>query len=92
VSYRLSQYPIVREDTVVDERWRITVDQGACQGTGLCSSVASKFFELRGGRSEPIESEVDAHEDVIDAAEGCPVEAILVVSAGDGRVIAPEPY
>jgi ferredoxin len=76
----------------VDERWRITVDQNVCQGTGLCSSVAPKHFELRSGLSHPIDPEVEPHDDVIDAAEGCPVEAILVVSASDDRVIAPEPY
>jgi ferredoxin len=76
----------------VDERWRISVDQNVCQGTGLCSSVASEYFELRSGHSHPINPEVDPHDDVIDAAEGCPVEAILVVSTEDDRVVAPEPY
>jgi ferredoxin len=77
---------------VSDERWRISVDQDVCQGTGLCASVAAKFFELRDGYSEPIEDEVEPDEDVVDAAEGCPVEAIRVVSLADGRVVAPEPY
>ncbi len=76
----------------MDERWRISVDQNVCQGTGLCSSVASRYFELRSGLSHPIEPEVDPHDDVIDAAEGCPVEAILVTSTADDRVVAPEPY
>ena len=82
----------MREGRAVDERWRISVDENVCQATGLCSSVASKFFELRGGHSEPIEEVVAPDDDVIDAAEGCPVEAILVVSNDDGRVVAPEPY
>ena len=76
----------------MDERWRISVDQNLCQGTGLCSSVAPKNFELRSGHSYPIEVEVDPHDDVVDAAEGCPVEAILVKSTVDDRVVAPEPY
>lgn len=76
----------------MDERWRISVDQNVCQGTGLCSSVASRYFELRSGYSHPIKPEVEPDDDVIDAAEGCPVEAILVVSTSDDRVVAPEPY
>ena len=76
----------------MDERWRISVDQNVCQGTGLCSSVASRYFELRSGRSHPINPEVDPDDDVTDAAEGCPVEAILVKSTKDDRVVAPEPY
>lgn len=75
-----------------DERWRISVDRDVCQGTGMCTSMAAKHFQLVGGHSSPIEEEVDADDDVVDAAESCPVEAILVTAAGDGRVIAPEPY
>jgi ferredoxin len=75
-----------------DERWRITVNRDVCQGTGMCTSMARKHFQLTGGHSEPIESEIDPDDDVVDAAESCPVEAILVVAADDGRVIAPEPY
>jgi ferredoxin len=77
---------------VSDERWRISVDENVCQATGMCTSVAGRYFELRGGHSVPTEGEVDPDEDVIDAAEGCPVEAIRVVSVADGRVVAPEPY
>jgi ferredoxin len=76
---------------VSDERWRISVDESVCQATGMCTSVAGRYFQLRGGHSVPTEHEVDPDEDVIDAAEGCPVEAIRVV-ASDGRVVAPEPY
>lgn len=75
-----------------DERWRISVNRDVCQGTGMCTSMASKHFRLTGGHSEPIEPEVDPDDDVVDAAESCPVEAILVTAADDGRVIAPEPY
>ena len=75
-----------------EERWRLSVDRDTCQATGMCNSVAGRYFELRGGHSVPLADEIDPDEDVIDAAEGCPVEAILVASAKDGRVIAPEPY
>jgi ferredoxin len=79
-------------DTVADERWRISVNRDVCQGTGMCTSMAPNHFQLSGGHSSPIESEIDPEDDVVDAAESCPVEAILVVAADDGRVIAPEPY
>jgi ferredoxin len=58
----------------------------------LSWTSASKHFELRSGHSYPIEPEIEPSDDVIDAAEGCPVEAILVKSTADDRVIAPEPY
>jgi ferredoxin len=77
---------------MADERWRVSVNRDVCQGTGMCTSMAPKHFRLTAGHSEPIESEIDPEDDVVDAAESCPVEAILVTAADDGRVIAPEPY
>lgn len=77
---------------MAEERWRISVDRDVCQGTGMCTSVASRYFELNGGHAQPVEPEVDPDDDVVDAAESCPVEAILVTSTEDGRIIAPEPY
>jgi ferredoxin len=79
-------------DVVAQERWRISVDRDVCQGTGMCSSVAGRYFELSGGYSRALADEVDPDQDIVDAAEGCPVEAILVTAADDGRTIAPEPY
>ena len=75
-----------------EERWRISVDPDVCQATGMCTSVAPEHFELRGGCSNPLREVVEPSDDVIDAAEGCPVEAIKVESTVDGRVVAPEPY
>ena len=77
---------------MTEERWRVNVDQNLCQSTGMCVTVAARYFELRGGYSEPLADEVDPNDDVVEAAENCPVEAIKVTSAADGRVIAPEPY
>ena len=77
---------------MADEQWRISVDKDVCQATGMCTSVAARYFDLRDGYSVPITEVVDPHEEVVDAAEGCPVEAIKVTSTADGRVVAPEPY
>lgn len=77
---------------VTDERWRISVDHQKCQGTAMCAALAPAYFEVRDGLSEPIGGEVEPDEDVRDAAEQCPLEAIMVTSAEDGRLVAPEPY
>jgi ferredoxin len=58
----------------------------------MCVTVAARHFELRGGFSEPLADEIEPDDDVIDAAENCPVEAIRVTAVEDGRLIAPEPY
>jgi len=77
---------------VTEQRLRVSVDRDVCQGTAMCTSIAGQYFRLREGYSEPVSEEVDEHQDVIDAAENCPVEAILVTAVEDGRVVAPEPY
>jgi ferredoxin len=77
---------------VPDEQWRIRVDQDTCQATGMCTSVAPEHFVLRDGCSIPLREVVEPNDDVVDAAEGCPVEAITVLSTTDGRIVAPEPY
>ena len=69
--------------------WTIEVDKGACLGTGMCTSIAPDHFRLDGGTSTPVRSEVDPDDAVVDAAESCPMEAILVRSA-DGTVVAPQ--
>ncbi|MFI9006523.1 ferredoxin [Actinosynnema sp. NPDC053489] len=69
--------------------WTIEVDRGACLGTGMCTSIAPDHFRLEGGTSRPVDPNVDPDDAVIDAAESCPMEAILVRSA-DGTVLAPQ--
>ncbi|QQQ77672.1 ferredoxin [Saccharothrix sp. 6-C] len=69
--------------------WTIEVDKGACLGTGMCTSIAPDHFRLDGGTATPINSGVDPDDAVIDAAESCPMEAILVRSS-DGTVLAPQ--
>ena len=58
----------------------------------MCVTVAARYFQLKGGYSEPLADEVDENDDVVEAAENCPVEAIKETAAADGRLIAPEPY
>ncbi|NHD18465.1 MULTISPECIES: ferredoxin [Actinopolyspora] len=70
--------------------WRIEVDGGTCIGSGMCSAIAEGYFELVDGVSQPVRAEVDPADDVVDAAESCPVEAITVREADSGRKLAPE--
>jgi ferredoxin len=70
-------------------KWQVEVDRGACIGTGMCAAGASAYFRLEDGRSTAVQDFVEPDELVVDAAESCPVEAILVRD-GDGAVIAPE--
>jgi ferredoxin len=58
------------------ELWAVTVDQQRCQGTGLCLSMAPGRFRLVGYRAEPVDPVHPPTEDLLVAAEVCPMEAI----------------
>ncbi len=70
--------------------WLIEVDGDTCIGSGMCVGTAPEHFDLETGVSRPVSPGVEAADEVIDAAEFCPVEAIMVRDAADGRVVAPE--
>jgi ferredoxin len=75
-----------REVTVT--RYRIEVDRAVCQGTGLCVGVAPEHFALDDSFvSRPVHDVVDADDDLLDAAECCPVEAITLTDVDTGRPV-----
>lgn len=72
------------------ERWRVEVDRSVCIGSGMCVGAAPDGFRLDPARqSHPVAPEADAAESVLAAAEGCPVEAIIVTVAGSGEAVFP---
>lgn len=73
-----------------DGRWQISIDSGTCIGSGVCAGTSPKYFKLDGGYGTPVADEVDADDEVVTAAESCPMEAILVREVGTDKVIAPQ--
>lgn len=72
------------------DRWHVEVDRSVCIGSGMCVSSAPGSFRLDSARqSHPAESEVDAGEAVLAAAEGCPVEAVTITLADTGEQVFP---
>ncbi|WP_433269725.1 ferredoxin [Actinosynnema sp. CS-041913] len=70
-------------------KWSLEVDRGTCIGTGVCIGMAPDHFRLEGGTSTPVNESVDPDDVVVDAAESCPMEAILLRDS-DGSVLAPQ--
>jgi ferredoxin len=78
-------------------RWKVTVDQDACTGSGMCLGVAPEHFEFSPvRRSLPRATlvEVDSPDDeaataIASAAECCPMAAITIVDADSGRQLGP---
>ncbi|GHA67789.1 ferredoxin [Streptomyces termitum] len=72
------------------DRWRVEVDRGVCIGSGMCVNHAPDGFRLDTARqSHPVAPEADAGERLLAAAEGCPVEAILITLADGGEPVYP---
>ncbi|WP_436778358.1 ferredoxin [Yinghuangia sp. YIM S09857] len=70
--------------------WRVEVDRHTCIGSGLCVGSAPDDFHLGLGRqSQPRLEVVEASDAILEAAENCPVEAILLADAADGAVLFP---
>jgi ferredoxin len=70
--------------------WLVDVDARTCIGSGLCAGTAPDHFRLIGGVSHSVRPEIDPAEEVLDAAESCPVEAITIRDKESGRTLAPE--
>lgn len=74
-----------------DLRWRVTVDRTRCVGSGLCAGVAPGAFWLdERRRSRPVGEWTAPSEAVLEAAEGCPVEAIAIWGPA-GEMVFPPP-
>ncbi|MDI3389661.1 ferredoxin [Streptomyces sp. B-S-A8] len=72
------------------DRWQVEVDRSLCIGSGMCVNAAAEAFRLDAARqSHPVSEETDADEEVLAAAEGCPVEAIAITVLGTGEPVFP---
>ncbi|MBD0707949.1 MULTISPECIES: ferredoxin [unclassified Streptomyces] len=72
------------------DRWHIEVDRSLCIGSGMCAATAPDGFLLDAARqSHPLTPDTDAGERLLAAAEGCPVEAILITLGETGEPVFP---
>ena len=68
----------------------ISVDHNLCVGNAMCETIATKVFVLNDDRqSEVADPEADTEENILEAAESCPVSAIRVVDADTGETLFP---
>ncbi|CUW28178.1 MULTISPECIES: ferredoxin [Streptomyces] len=72
------------------DRWHVEVDRSVCIGSAQCLHHAPDAFRLDSARqSHPVEPDTDASEQVLEAAESCPVEAIAISLPGSGEAVFP---
>ncbi|MFD7645571.1 ferredoxin [Kitasatospora sp. NPDC059795] len=68
----------------------VTVDQARCIGSGLCARTAPDALTLApNGRATPVHPTTAPSDDLTEAAEMCPVEAITVRNPTTGELLAP---
>ncbi|MDT0390391.1 ferredoxin [Streptomyces dubilierae] len=72
------------------DRWHVEVDRSLCIGSAQCLHHAPGGFRLDAARqSRPVAPDTDADEQVLRAAESCPVEAITITLRGSGEPVFP---
>ncbi|MCX4914452.1 MULTISPECIES: ferredoxin [unclassified Streptomyces] len=72
------------------DRWQVEVDRSVCIGSAQCVHHAPDAFHLDTARqSHPTTPETDATEQILEAAEGCPVEAVMITLLGSGEPVFP---
>jgi ferredoxin len=72
------------------DRWQVEVDRSVCIGSAQCVHHAPDAFRLDTGmQSHPVEPGTDANEKILEAAESCPVEAIMITLLESGEPVFP---
>lgn len=69
--------------------YKIVVDRVKCQGIGACVSAAPDVFEIDNeGKAVVINAEGNDDDTILEAAESCPLEAIILYDE-DGEQVYP---
>jgi ferredoxin len=69
---------------------RVSVDLGKCVGNAMCETYAPKVFVLNDDRQSTVaDSNADTEENIMEAAQDCPVSAITVVDDETGETLFP---
>ncbi|MFJ7334520.1 ferredoxin [Streptomyces sp. NPDC101110] len=72
------------------DRWHVEVDRSLCIGSAQCLHHAPDGFRLDAARqSRPAAPDMDASERVLEAAECCPAEAIVITLRDSGEAVFP---
>jgi ferredoxin len=69
---------------------RVRVDHLLCVGNAMCETFAPNVFRLNDDRqSEAVNPAGDSEEKIVEAAENCPMSAIIVEDAETGEQLFP---
>jgi ferredoxin len=74
----------------VARKLRVRVDHLLCVGNAMCETFAPNVFQLNDDRqSEAVNPAGDPEAQILEAAENCPMSAIIVEDADTGEQLFP---
>lgn len=77
------------EVTIGDIKVKVLKD--VCIGAATCVAIAPNVFELDSNMKAQIKKDgVDTKDNIVNAAQGCPVRAIIITDAKTGEQIWPK--
>ena len=69
---------------------RVSVDLDICVGNAMCETYAPKVFVLNDDRQSTVaDPNADTEENIMEAAQDCPVSAITVIDDETGESLFP---
>ena len=69
---------------------RVSVDLDICVGNAMCETYAPKVFVLNDDRQSTVaDPNADTFENIVEAAQDCPVSAITVIDDETGESLFP---
>ncbi len=69
---------------------RVSVDLAICVGNAMCETYAPKVFVLNDDRQSTVaDPNADTEENIMEAAQDCPVSAITVIDDETGETLFP---
>ena len=69
---------------------RVSVDLDICVGNAMCETYAPKVFVLNDDRQSTVaDPNSDTFENIMEAAQDCPVSAITVIDDETGESLFP---
>jgi ferredoxin len=69
----------------------VTVDRDACIGDGACCSDAPETFEMDDEDKAVVKPDsTDSRDAILEAAQNCPTDAIIIVDKTTGKKLYPE--
>ena len=72
-------------------KYKIKIDKSLCIGDSTCAAISPRVFEINNNFKAVVkEGSLDIPENLILAAQSCPVSAIVIIDTETGKQIWPK--